>query len=120
ELARVNRAKRMRGACSETLVRATSESDLLHAVCSVAVEIGGYRMGWVGMARDDAHRRIEPVAHAGVAQAHDYTEHLHLSWSVQEPGGNGPAGVCVRSGRTVIVHDVHHSPAFSHLADRMA
>ncbi|WP_374605687.1 bifunctional diguanylate cyclase/phosphodiesterase [Diaphorobacter nitroreducens] len=120
ELARVNRAKRMRGACSETLVRATSESDLLHAVCSVAVEIGGYRMGWVGMARDDAHRRIEPVAHAGVAQAHDYTEHLHLSWSAQEPGGNGPAGVCVRTGRTVIVHDVHHSPAFSHLADRMA
>lgn len=34
ELARVNRAKRMRGACSETLVRATSESDLLHAVCA--------------------------------------------------------------------------------------
>lgn len=118
ELARVNRAKRMRSACSETLVRATSESDLLHAVCSVAVEIGGYRMGWVGMARNDVHKRIEPVAHAGPDSA--YPDHLNLSWSVQEPGGHGPAGVCIRSGRTVIVRDLHSSPAFKSLAGRMA
>ncbi|RKJ95670.1 EAL domain-containing protein [Alicycliphilus denitrificans] len=118
ELARLNRAKRLRSACSETLVRATSESDLLHAVCRAAVEIGGYRMGWVGMARNDPRKRIEVVAHAGAAQ--EYLEHMQLSWSPQENGGQGPASVCLRSGRTVIVRDVQDSPSLKGWTERMA
>ena len=31
-----------------------------------------------------------------------YIEQLQLSWSRKEHGGGDPAGVCVRSGRTVI------------------
>ena len=65
ELARMGRAQRLLSACNETLVRATSETALLQAICQIAVDIGGYRMGWVGFALDDEHQSIEPVAHAG-------------------------------------------------------
>ncbi|MBS0390002.1 MAG: EAL domain-containing protein [Proteobacteria bacterium] len=118
ELARLNRAKRLRSACSETLVRASSEADLLHAVCRAAVEVGGYRMGWVGMARDDARKRIEVVAQAGAPEG--ALEHLQLSWSQHESGGQGPSSICVRSGRTVIVRDAQDSPAFEGLTERLA
>ncbi|MBS0293276.1 MAG: EAL domain-containing protein [Proteobacteria bacterium] len=118
ELARLSRAKRLRNICSETLVRATSEADLLHAVCRAAVEVGGYRMGWVGMARDDTRKRIEVVAQAGTSRG--YLDHLQLSWSQLESGGQGPSSVCVRSGRTVVVRDAQDSPAFEGLTERLA
>jgi diguanylate cyclase (GGDEF)-like protein/PAS domain S-box-containing protein len=117
ELARLNRARRMRSACSETLLRASTETELLHNVCEVAVQIGGYHMGWVGLARDDEHKRIEPVAHAGGSR--DYLELLHLSWSPYEQGGQGPASICVRSGRTVVIRDMRSSPAFKKVARHM-
>ncbi|MBS0508727.1 MAG: PAS domain S-box protein, partial [Proteobacteria bacterium] len=118
ELARLSRAQRMRNACSETLLRAGTEADLLHAVCAVAVQIGGYRMGWVGLAHDDEHKRIEPVAHAGGAG--DYLARLHLSWSPGEKGGQGPAGICVRSSRTVVIRDLRSSPVFANVVEHMA
>jgi len=118
ELARLNRAQRMRSACNEMLVRASTESDLLHAVCELAMHIGGYRMGWVGMARNDASRRIDIVARAG--DIHGYTEGLHLSWSAQQKYGRGPAAVCVRSGRTVVVQDTQHSSVYRDKAQRLA
>ncbi|GAA6119062.1 EAL domain-containing protein [Acidovorax sp. FG27] len=117
ELARVGRAQRLLSAVNETLVRATAESELLQAVCRVAVDIGGYRMGWVGMARDDAAQSIEIVTHAG--HNDQFVEQLDLSWNGETPGGFGPAGVCIRSGRTVIVRDVRKAPIFTGWFDRM-
>ncbi|GAD21239.1 EAL domain-containing protein [Acidovorax sp. MR-S7] len=119
ELARLNRTQRMRSACSETLVRAGSEAELLHAVCRVAAEIGGYSLCWVGMVRDDERKSIEPVAHAGADEA--YLEDLRrLSWSADDPHGNGPAGVTVRSGQTMIVRDIRTNPSFRSVAGQMA
>jgi diguanylate cyclase (GGDEF)-like protein/PAS domain S-box-containing protein len=114
ELARLSRAQRMRSACSETLLRANTEAELLHAVCAVAVQVGGYRMGWVGLARDDERKRIEPVAHAGGSP--EYLAQLRLSWSPDEPGGQGPASICVRSGRTVVLRDMRANPTFDKVA----
>ncbi|RYF28104.1 MAG: EAL domain-containing protein [Comamonadaceae bacterium] len=117
ELSRVGRAQRLLSACNETIVRAASRADLLHAICRIAVEIGGYRMGWVGMACDDAHRTIEPVAHAGHNDG--YLQSLQLSWSADEPAGRGPAGVAIRSGKTVIVRDIRRSAAFADRIEQM-
>jgi len=110
ELARVNRARRMKTACSELLVRASSEDELLHAVCRMTVEIGGYSLAWVGMARSDMRRSIDIVASAGGFE--DYVAQLHLSWSPADPRGRGPAGKALRSGQTVIVRDVDAASGF--------
>ena len=117
ELLRMGRAQRLLSACNETLVRATSETSLLQAICQIAVDIGGYRMGWVGFALDDEHQSIQPVAHAGYNQ--DYLENLHLSWSADHPYGQGPAGMAVRSGKPVIVQDIRTEDNFSSWTERM-
>ncbi len=117
ELARMGRAQRLLSACNETLVRATSEAALLQAICQIAVDIGGYRMGWVGFARDDERKSIEPVAHAGYNN--HYLEALHLSWSEDDAYGRGPAGRAVRSGKPVIVQDIRQESHFVDWTERM-
>ena len=117
DIARMSRAYRLLSACNETLVRATSEITLLHAVCEIAVDIGGYRLGWVGFALDDERKSITPVAHAGYNP--DYLEHLNLSWSADSPQGRGPAGVAVRTGKPVIVQDIRAEGLFASGTEHM-
>lgn len=77
--------------------RIHDEDALLAEVCRVAVEVGGYRMAWVGYADDDIEKTIRPVAHAGHEMG--YLSAISLSWRDDVPGGRGPAGQAVRSGR---------------------
>src|SRR5699024_10623674 len=96
DLARVGRARHLLSTCNETLMRATSEPALLHAICRIVVEIGGYCMAWLGWAHDDAEKTIEPVAHVGSND--NYLETLQLSWSDSHPHALGSVGSAVRSG----------------------
>ena len=117
ELARMARARHMLSSCNETLMRATSEASLLQAVCRIVVDIGGYQLGWVGFAHDDAQKTIEIAAHAG--DHSDYLHTLHVSWSDTDPRGQGPAGTTIRSGQPTIVRDVRTDPSFAGLSERM-
>lgn len=108
ELARLNRALRMRSACSESLIRANDEQTLLAEVCRIAVEIGGYRMAWVGYAENDERRSIRPIVHAGFEDG--YLAEVALSWSEQYPGGRGPAGRSIRRGMPEVLEDLDRSP----------
>lgn len=109
-LARTNRALKMISACNEALVRAADEKHLLAEVCRLAVDIGGYHLAWVGYAMHDDACSIEPMAHAGHEAG--YLKEIHLSWSVNDPSGKGPAARCIRSGKTVISEDIESEPGF--------
>src|SRR5690606_34811309 len=90
---------------------------LLQSVCQIAVDIGGYRMGWVGFAVEDERKSIQPVAYAGHYQ--NYIEKLQLSWSEDDPYGRGPAGRAVRTGQPVIVQDIRKEGNFADWTERM-
>lgn len=49
-LRRTNRSLRTLSSCNQTLVRATSETELLEGMCSILVEEGGFQRAWVGLA----------------------------------------------------------------------
>ena len=97
ELAATNRALQMLSRSSIAMNRIDDEATLLADVCRLAVDVGGYRMAWVGYARDDKEKRIEPMAHAGHESG--YLDSIRLSWRDDEPGGQGPAGQAIRSGQ---------------------
>ncbi|MBW7834584.1 MAG: EAL domain-containing protein [Simplicispira suum] len=117
EVARMARARHLLSECNEAIVRATSEAELLDAVCRITVDVGGYRMAWVGLARDDDRKTIDCVAHAGTNGG--YLESLTLSWDEHSEHGQGPSGVVVRSGEAVVVRDVLQTPAYAGLAPRL-
>ncbi len=111
-LARSNRALKMLGACNEALVRSTEESELLAEVCRLAVEIGGYRLAWVGYAQSNEERSIIPVAHAGYDEG--YLEEIQLSWSADTPYGQGPAGRTIRTGKAIVGPDIFEADSGFH------
>ncbi|WP_355660776.1 sensor domain-containing protein [Halomonas salifodinae] len=105
-----NRALRLLSRCNAALIHASQETQLLEAICRLAVEVGGYRFAWVGEARHDDARSIRPLAHAGLGAS--YLAQLALSWSEQDPSGHGPAGRALRSGEPQVVRDIDADPGF--------
>ncbi|WP_148255116.1 EAL domain-containing protein [Aidingimonas lacisalsi] len=95
-----HRALTLLGRCNKALIRASDEPSLLESICHLAVEAGGYRMASVGYALNDPAKSIVPQAWAGNEQG--YYEAIRLSWSETDPYGQGPAGRCIRSGKTVV------------------
>jgi PAS domain S-box-containing protein len=104
ELARTNRALQMLSRCNEALTRMDDESQLLLQVCRLAVDVGGYRMAWVGYAQDDAAHTIMPMAHAG--EEGGYLSTIHLTWDPALQTGAGPAGQTIRSGEVKVSEDI--------------
>ncbi len=101
-LRKVSRALKAITECHQALIRATNEAELLNEVCRIIVEVGGYRMAWVGYAESDAAKSIRPVAQEGFADG--YVEQLQLTWANQSRG-RGPVGKAIRRGKPVICRD---------------
>src|SRR5512142_3138318 len=95
ELRRTYRALTTLSKCSEALVHATSESDLLKDICRIIVEEGGYRLAWVGFAEHDAEKTVRPVAYGGFEAG--YLEKLEITWA-DTARGRGPTGTAIRTG----------------------
>lgn len=108
-LLRSNRALKTLSAGNQTLIHATDEQQLLSAMCSAAVETGGYRLAWVGYAREDAAKHIETMAQAGFDEG--YLAAQRVTWADDEYG-RGPSGNAIRSGRTQIAQDLLNDPDF--------
>mgnify|MGYP002336074658 CR=1 FL=1 len=109
-LERLNRALKTLSAGNRALLRIDNEPDLLREMCRVAVEVGGYRMAWVGYVEHDEAKSIRPVAHAGFEEGHLAT--LKLTWADTERG-QGPGGTAVRTGKPCAVRHIDTDPGFA-------
>ena len=101
-LRQASRALKAITECHQALIRATDETELLHEVCRIIVEVGGYRMAWVGYAEADANKSVRPVAQTGFDEG--YVEKLNLTWA-DKARGRGPVGAAIRLGEPVVVRD---------------
>jgi len=107
ELLQVNRALKALTECNEAMVRASKESDLLERVCRVLVEVGGFRLVWVGYAEQDEAKSVRPVAHAGFEEG--YLATLNITWADEERG-RGPTGTAIRTGQQCVARNLLEDP----------
>jgi len=98
-LQRANRAYRLLSDCNQIMVRASDEITLLKDICQIVVGNGRFRLAWVGYARDDTPRTLEPVASFGADRG--YLQLLQTTWA-DEPRGRGPAGRAIRAKQPVV------------------
>ena len=105
-----NRMLQILSACNQVLVRVTDEKLLLHEICRLIVEIGGYPLAWVGIAEQDEAKTVRPAAGEGFEP--DYLDTLDVHWDDTERG-RGPTGKAIRSGRPYIVLDILTDPDFA-------
>lgn len=80
---------------------------LVEEVCRIAVEMGGFRMAWVGLVEPDSER-ISVAAHFGVSA--DYLENIQIALGSDSPEGRGPTGTAIRERRPVICQDIETDP----------
>ncbi len=109
-LRRANRALRTLSACSQALVRATHEEQFLNNVCGLLVNVGGYRMAWVGIPEQDAAQTVRPIAQAGLDDG--YLEAIRISWA-DDALGHGPTGTAIREGHPVSCREFGSDPRFA-------
>ncbi|MBE0504366.1 MAG: GAF domain-containing protein [Desulfuromonadales bacterium] len=108
-LSRANRSLKVFSECNKVITWYTKEQELLKVICRIFVEVGGYRLAWVGFARQTPEKIVEPVAHWG----HDdgYLQSLQVTWD-DSRNGQGPAGCAIRTGKTTVVQNIMTQPEF--------
>ena len=102
-LTRLNRALKTFSGCNQALIRATEELELMKEICRTIVEVGGYRLAWVGIAEPDDWKRVRPVAQWGDKDG--YLTKLDMSWADTDRG-RGPTGTAIRTGTTRVVQNI--------------
>lgn len=110
QLQQLNRALKTLSAVNHTLVHSKDESGLLNEICRAIVNVGGYRLAWVGFAQYDDRRTVKPVAQYGFEEG--YLEGLRISWQNDEYG-RGPTGTAIRTGKAAVVRNIHNDPKYA-------
>jgi len=98
------------------LGRARSAEGLLQSICEAITRQSVYVLAWVGIAEDGPDKKIRVAASAGSAAG--YLDGLDLSWSEDEPSGQGPTGLCIRTKKLQILEDAETSPVFGPWRER--
>ncbi len=116
ELCSLNRALTTIWECNQVMVRAQDESELLHAICRIIVETGGYRLAWVALSETEElpqsgeTRLLEPAAWAG--EATDYLKEIQTSWKQNQEFG-GMTGTCIRTSKCCLIQNIDTDPSFA-------
>jgi PAS domain S-box-containing protein len=93
---------------NKLIVREKDKTNLLQTACNILVDVNAYPFAWIGFI-NDANKDIIPVAHAGFEEG--YLERATITWD-DEPTGNGPAGISIKTRKPSIFNDVNNDPRF--------
>lgn len=107
-LRRANRAYYTLSECNQTMVRATTELDLLTRVCQTIVDVGGYRIAWVGYIEDD--QTVRPLVHAG-REEDGNLEVLYRNWESNK-FGQSMNRLAIRTRTLQVTHDINREPRY--------
>ncbi len=101
EIERVNRLYAALIEVNQAIVTVQSREELFREVSRVLVEIGGFKMAWMGW-HDVATHRVSVVASHG-----DDTGYLKgiRVYADERPEGLGPTGTAIREGRPYLCND---------------
>ncbi|HKJ83139.1 MAG TPA: PAS domain S-box protein, partial [Mariprofundaceae bacterium] len=104
---RINHALETISSCNSVLVHADNETELLTDMCRVIVDVGSFRMAWVGFAEHDKAKTVRPVAHYG--HESDYLKKAGITWADTDRG-RGPTGTVIRTGEIQTNQDFENNP----------
>lgn len=106
QIARLNRVRAVQSGISASIVRTRERRQLFQEICNVAVEIGEFRMSWIGLCVADTPSVI-PVAWSGDggASIEEFMRH-----PADVLGEHSVIGRVVRSRQEIVVNDIDSEP----------
>ena len=109
DLHKAQRALRIVRSSGNVMLDAKNEHHLLHEICRILVQEGGYRLAWFGFVEYDDKKSVRPVAQEGYEKG--YLDTVDITWADTEKG-RGPEGTAIRQGRPSIVKDILVDPKY--------
>ncbi len=101
---RLNRVYFMLSGINQTIIRIHDRKKLFEEACRIAVELGLFRMAWIGTVDGDS-LLVKPVAHWELEKG--YLDNIQIS-ATDVPGGCGSVGRAILKGECFICNDIEH------------
>ncbi len=95
QILKLNRIYAVLSNINKAIVRIHETKELLNEACRIAVELGKFRMAWIGMVNLQTNK-VGVVASNGVSE--DYLEKINIDLS-DALLSNGPTGIAIKTGR---------------------
>lgn len=108
-LERLNRVRMVLSDINTAIVRCRSREELFENACRIAVEVGGFRLAWIGLLDQG---KLHPVAAHG-AGADDYVPSLRIDLDPDSCHGQGPTGRAIRERQRMVINDIANDPSMA-------
>lgn len=109
EILRAQRVIQALSECNDAVIRIKDEHELLGEICRIAVDVGGYRMAWVGYTGNGEGHTVMPVAKYGYEDG--YLEAVPVDLSDPE-AGKRPIVEAIQTGLPCILRSIHSLASF--------
>ncbi len=106
-LEKANRLYKYISGINQMIVRTTDETTLFSEACKIAIEIGKFKMAWVGTL-DPKSKIIKPVIYDGLDL--DYLNSIKIIADPSFAEGKGLSGRAFEEGITVFCNDIANDP----------
>ena len=104
KLANLARIRALLGEINAAIIHVSSGDDLFRETCRIAVEVGGFRMAWIGLL-DRGTTMVRPVGSFG-DHADEFLRDVELSADVANPTGSSLSSRAALEGRPVWCMDL--------------
>lgn len=91
---------------NQAILRIKDKQALFDEICRIVVELGKFRMAWIGLVDETIHK-VVPAASYGFVD--NYLGTLNIDLKDEKLSG-GPAGLTIKSGEHHIVTDIANHP----------
>jgi PAS domain S-box-containing protein len=108
KLLKVNRLYSFISQINQVIVRATNEEMLFKEACTIALEVGKFKMAWIGLI-DSKTEKVLPVMISGTDKGY-FSDIKMISTNKDIPQGRGPVGVAIRGAKKVVCNDIENDP----------
>jgi PAS domain S-box-containing protein/putative nucleotidyltransferase with HDIG domain len=95
--------------CSDAIIHAIDENDLVRELCRIIVDVAGYRVACIGYAEHDTEKTVRQIAQWGYDDG--CLEQRKRSWADNELG-RGPIGKAIRTRSIQLVQNVLEDPGY--------
>ncbi|RVT73975.1 PAS domain S-box protein [Flavobacterium sufflavum] len=92
---------------NQIIVRTKDENQLFKEICTVAVEVGKFKMAWIGKI-DFNTQSVIPVSIGGDDKG--YLDGIKISTEIHEITGRGPVGIAIRQESYVVCNSIEDDP----------
>lgn len=105
KISKVNRLYYFISQINQMIVRTTDEATLFAEACRIAVDLGNFKMAWIGIV-DETIQQVIPVMYAG--EEKEYLTEIKIISVVEIGKDIEPAGAAIRQGKPITCNDIEN------------